>query len=237
MSQFRLLSTTKAASDWVVPFLITGATTASLTRASARRFASTSPSSMRYPLSLICSSMRPSKKRSHHETGPGRRFDKRAARDTRKNGGREIRAPKVAGANIWSRDNNFASLVCWQNFASSILTGRFQSRASRDPPAMPNIFPKSNGQLVRKSWLQLPRLGHTCSTLALVESAQANEPQFARASVSPQKRNRRTRGSIASANFFSTRHICANDGVETHVVTPEFPARDKAFSDSPSDRG
>src|SRR5882724_1671307 len=40
-------------------------------------------------------------------------------------------------------------------------------------------------------------------------------------SVSPQKRKRRTRGSIASENLSSTRHICANDGVETHV-TPEL---------------
>src|SRR5436309_1508621 len=47
------------------------------------------------------------------------------------------------------------------------------------------------------------------------------------ASVSPQKRKRRMRGSIPSENFSSTRHICANDGVETHVVEPEFPrARD-----------
>src|SRR4029453_6325462 len=42
-----LLSTTKAASDWEAPFLITGITTASLTEGNARRFASTSPSSMR----------------------------------------------------------------------------------------------------------------------------------------------------------------------------------------------
>src|SRR5207253_11391613 len=42
-----LLSTTKAASDWTAPFLITGVTTASLIEDKARRFASTSPGSMR----------------------------------------------------------------------------------------------------------------------------------------------------------------------------------------------
>src|SRR5205823_8762574 len=42
------------------------------------------------------------------------------------------------------------------------------------------------------------------------------------ASVSPQKRKRCTRGSIASENLSSTRHICAKEGVETHVVTPEL---------------
>src|SRR5207249_6572637 len=44
------------------------------------------------------------------------------------------------------------------------------------------------------------------------------------ASVSPQKRKRRMRGSIPSENFSSTRHICENDGVETHDVEPEFPS-------------
>src|SRR5581483_1075805 len=42
-----LLSTTKAASDWTAPSLITGVTTASLTEGNARRFASTSPGSIR----------------------------------------------------------------------------------------------------------------------------------------------------------------------------------------------
>src|SRR5437867_3834617 len=37
-----------------------------------------------------------------------------------KNGFREIGASKVARANIWPRDDNFASLVCWQSFASSV---------------------------------------------------------------------------------------------------------------------
>src|SRR2546430_6083865 len=32
----------------------------------------------------------------------------------------EIGTPKVAKANIWPRDDNFASLVCRQSFASSI---------------------------------------------------------------------------------------------------------------------
>src|SRR4029077_3603119 len=50
---FRADNVTKAVSDWAAPFLITGITTASRTLGSARRFASTSPSSMRYPLSLI----------------------------------------------------------------------------------------------------------------------------------------------------------------------------------------
>src|SRR6478736_9761530 len=61
---FRANNVTRAVSDWSAPLLITGTTTASCTIGSARRFASTSPSSMRYPLSLICSSMRPSKNSS-----------------------------------------------------------------------------------------------------------------------------------------------------------------------------
>src|SRR5258708_5004059 len=40
--------------------------------------------------------------------------------------------------------------------------------------------------------------------------------------ISPQKRKRRTRWSSARLNVRSTRHISANDGVETHVVTLEF---------------
>src|SRR5215470_12017171 len=35
-------------------------------------------------------------------------------------GCRKIGTSKVARANIWSRNDNFARLVCWQGFASSI---------------------------------------------------------------------------------------------------------------------
>src|ERR1043166_8397037 len=31
---------------------------------------------------------------------------------------RELGPPKVAWTNIWSRNDNFASLLCWQSFAS-----------------------------------------------------------------------------------------------------------------------
>ena len=41
------------------------------------------------------------------------------------------------------------------------------------------------------------------------------------ASVSPQNQKRRMFGSIAGPKLFSTRHIWAKDGVETHVVMPE----------------
>src|SRR5207248_9348279 len=67
---FRANNVTKAVSDWAAPFFIKGITTASRTVGSARRFASTSPSSMRYPLSLICSSTRPSKKRRPSRNRP-----------------------------------------------------------------------------------------------------------------------------------------------------------------------
>jgi hypothetical protein len=41
------------------------------------------------------------------------------------------------------------------------------------------------------------------------------------ASVSPQNRNRSSRGSMPWLNVGSTRHICANDGVDTHAVNRE----------------
>src|SRR5262245_66643686 len=40
-------------------------------------------------------------------------------------------------------------------------------------------------------------------------------------SASPQKRNRRTAGSIPAAKLRSARHMAANDGVDTHVVTAD----------------
>src|SRR5207249_1751473 len=64
-----------------------------------------------------------------------------------------------------------------------------QSQASRVPRVTPNTFPKLNGLSVRKWWPPLPLSDHTCSTLGLAESAQANEPPFARRVFHRKKEN------------------------------------------------
>src|SRR5689334_285557 len=62
-----------------------------------------------------------------------------------------------------------------------------------------------------------PKKFHTCARGQRFSSSSAVRGDR----VSPQKRNRRTRGNIASVKLSSSRHICANDGVDTHVVTQE----------------
>src|SRR4030095_11041968 len=106
----------------------------------------------------------------------------------KEDGCRKIGTSKIAGTNIWPRDDNCASLVCWQS--RQLYSQRKRpSQASRVPLVTPNIFPKSNGLSARKWWPPLPPSGHTCSTLGLAESAQGNAPQFARRVFHRKKEN------------------------------------------------
>src|SRR5207247_1746605 len=111
-------------------------------------------------------------------------------------------------------DNDFAALV----------SGRLGAVLIDNEDFLPGITrPTGNGEyfsrIAASMWMEVvatvasvgPYMFQTCACGKRASSWAA----VCGASVSPQKRNRRTRGSISSANLSSTRHICANDGVET----------------------
>ena len=187
-----------------------------------RRFASTSPSSMRYPLSLICSSTRPSKKRRPSRNRPRSpvlyaRWPRRSKKARAVRSGRPMYPGLTLGPAIMIPPRSFAG-NSWQFWSTTRICVPGIARPTGKAEYFCRIESSIRIDVVATVASVGPYMFQTCARGKRPSSSAA----VCGASVSPQNKNRRARGSIASVNFCSTRHIRAKDGVEIHVVTPEF---------------
>jgi hypothetical protein len=152
--------------------------------------------------------MRPSKKSKPSRNRPWSPV--RYARPSpcsKKCGCRELGSPQVAWTNVWSRDDNFASLLCWQTFAS-VTHNENIGPGHRAPTGRANIFPKLKGLSVQRWWPPLLQSGHTCSTPGLAESAQADERQFARRVFHRKKEIAECVEALPLKFLFDQAHLC-----------------------------